>query len=222
MSWESTALYYRLINQKIRGRCGGLHSAPLLICSYNFAKIEPLQAQHLWEEAGAMLAETARRLETSGAEGLILATNTMHRVAPAVADRIGVPLIHIADSTAERAKACGVSMVGLLGTRFTMEEAFYRDHIASHGIDVLTPSPSDIPMVNAVIFEELCQGKILDTSRTEYRRVVADLASRGAEAIILGCTEIGLLLRQEDAEVPLLDSAEIHAEAAVNFILEGG
>lgn len=215
MSWESTVPYYRQINETIKQRLGGLHSAKLVLYSVDFHEIERLQRSGDWESAGVLLAEAARALEAAGAELLILCTNTMHKVAPAIASAVRIPLLHIADATAEEIKNAGLSKVGLLGTRFTMEQAFYRDRLReAYGLVVLVPSQTDREIVHSVIYDELCLGKIVEESRTEYRRIMADLINRGAEAIVLGCTEISLLVDQSDSAVPLFDTTAIHARKA--------
>lgn len=222
MSWESTVPYYQILNREMGRRLGGLHSARVLLLSVDFQEIEVLQHQGRWDELGDMLARDARTLQDAGADFLVICTNTMHLVAPAIESALSIPLLHIADATAERVKAAGMRRVGLLGTRFTMEEPFYRGRLEErHGLEVVVPPAEDRAVVHRVIYEELVLGRILDGSREEYRRIVADLVGAGAEGVILGCTEIGLLLRPLDAPVPLFDTALIHAEAAAAFALEG-
>ncbi len=222
MSWESTVPYYQVLNREVGRRLGGLHSARVLLLSVDFQEIEVLQHQGRWDELGDMLARDAITLENAGADFLVLCTNTMHLVAPAMEAAVSIPLLHIADATAERILSAGMRRVGLLGTRFTMEEPFYRGRLEErHGLAVLVPPAEDRAVVHRVIYEELVLGKILDGSREEYRRIVADLVAAGAEGVILGCTEIGLLLKPGDATVPLFDTALIHAEAAAAFALEG-
>lgn len=221
MSWESTAHYYRLINECIRDRLGGLHSAELVLWSVDFALIERYQAQGNWERAGEELARAARGLVEAGCEGLLLATNTMHKVAPAVAAATDKPLLHIADCTGRRLRQQGVNRVGLLGTAFTMEQAFYRDRLRDvFNLDVIVPDKKDRQTVHRIIFEELCLGRIKDTSRSQYLDIVDRLAGRGAEAVILGCTEIGMLIKPEHTAVPLVYTTELHARAAVEWMLE--
>ncbi len=221
MSWESTVPYYQVLNREVGRRLGGLHSARVLLLSVDFHEIEVLQHQGRWDELGDMLARDAITLEGAGAEFLVLCTNTMHLVAPAIEAAVSIPLLHIADATAERIKATGMRRVGLLGTRFTMEEPFYRGRLEErHGLEVVVPSAGDRAVVHRVIYEELVLGKILHASRAEYRRIVDGLIRQGAEGVILGCTEIGLLLKPGDAPVPLFDTALIHAEAAAAFALE--
>lgn len=220
MSWESTALYYQHINAGIKRRLGGLHSAELVLVSIDFAPLEQMQGAGDWEAAGRLLAERAARAEAGGAELLLLCTNTMHKVAPAVEAAVTVPFIHIADATASAIKATGLSRIGLLGTRFTMEQDFYAGRLQEmHGLEVLTPAPADREIVHRVIYEELVLGTIRDDSRTEFTRVVNQLAESGAEGVILGCTEIGMLLGQSDTPLPLFDTTTIHAEAAVTAAL---
>ena len=220
MSWESSAEYYRLINQGVRARLGGVRSARVVMWSFDFGEIEALQHAGDWAGAAALLVDAARRLERAGAETVLICTNTMHRMAGEVQAAIGVPLLHIADPTAERIVASGVRRVGLLGTAFTMEQDFYKGRLAArHGLEVLVPGDADRTEVHRVIYEELVQGRVLASSREVYRGVIARLVMRGAEAVILGCTEIMLLVGPEDSTVPLFDTTAIHAEAAVAFAL---
>ncbi|MCP1373307.1 aspartate/glutamate racemase family protein [Dyella lutea] len=221
MSWESTVPYYRLINEAVRQRLGGLHSARLLLHSVDFAEIEALQRSGDWEAAGRQLAAAARRLEVAGAELLLIGTNTMHKVAPAVEAAIGIPLLHVGDATARAVRAADIARVGLLGTRFTMEQAFYVDRLASHGLEVLVPSSAEREEVHRVIYQELCAGRFEPASRARFRQVMADLVARGAQGVILGCTEIGLLVDVGDASVPLFDTTRLHALAAVELALGG-
>lgn len=220
MSWESTALYYRLINEQIRVRLGAQHSAKILLYSVDFDPIEKLQHAGNWEMAGRLLAEEAVRLEAGGADFLLLCTNTMHKVASDIEAAIEIPLVHIADATATSVEAAGVRRVGLLGTRFTMEEEFYRGRLEErHGLEVLVPNAADRRIVDEVIFAELCQGKVREPSRREYVRVIDELAGRGAEGVILGCTEIGLLVSGADSPIPVFDTTRIHSERAVELAL---
>jgi len=220
MSWESTVPYYRHINEAVQARLGGLHSARLVLYSVDFHEIEQLQHQGDWAAAGQRLAHAARALQAAGAEGLVLCTNTMHKVAPAIEAAVNIPLLHIADPTAQAIKQAGVSQVGLLGTRFTMEQDFYKERLRQrHGLHVLVPGERERETVHRVIYDELCHGKILDASREAYRGIMAQLVAQGAQAIILGCTEISLLVAQEDAVVPLFDTTRIHAEAAAAWAL---
>jgi aspartate racemase len=220
MSWESSAEYYRLINEGIRERLGGLHSAELLMLSVDFEPIERLQHAGEWERLGAELAAAAGDLERGGAAGLLLATNTMHKVAEAIEEAVAIPLLHIADATGARLAADGIGRVGLLGTAFTMEESFYRRRLEERfGLEVLIPEAPERERVHRVIYDELCLGITRDDSRAAYLRIVEELAERGAQAVILGCTEIGLLIRDGEAAVPLYDTTRIHAEAAVEWMI---
>ncbi|HQR77832.1 MAG TPA: aspartate/glutamate racemase family protein [Burkholderiaceae bacterium] len=220
MSWESTVPYYRQINELTKERLGGLHSARIILYSVDFHDIERLQQAGRWSEAGAVLAGVAGALERAGADLLVLCTNTMHKVAPAIEAAVRIPLLHIADATGEEIKRAGVSTVGLLGTRFTMEQGFYKDRLRQNfGLRVLVPGETDRNLVHRVIYDELCLGKIVEGSRSEYRRVMAKLVDEGAEAIILGCTEITLLVGQEDTAVPLFDTTRIHARRAAEWAL---
>ncbi|MFB7908665.1 aspartate/glutamate racemase family protein [Kitasatospora sp. NPDC056076] len=219
MSWESTAEYYRTLNELTRDRLGGLHSARLVLHSVDFADIERLQAAGRWEDAGAILADAARGLEAAGADLLLICTNTMHKVADQVAEAVSIPLLHLADATADAVHAAGLRRVGLLGTAFTMEQDFYRGRLTANGLDVLVPGPESRALVHRVIYQELCLGLVHEESRAAYRRVIADLVAAGAEGIILGCTEIELLVHPEDSPVPLFPTARLHAEAAVTAAL---
>lgn len=220
MSWESSAEYYRLINTAVKDRLGGLHSARSLMLTVDFAAIEAMQVAGRWDEAGRELAEAARSLERGGADCVVLCTNTMHKVADAITAAVRIPLIHIADATAEAIRASGIGRVGLLGTRFTMEEAFYKGRLSErHGLEVLVPEAEDRAVVNRVIYEELCLGVVRPESRAHYRATMARLVERGAEGIILGCTEITLLVDASDSAAPLFDTTRLHALAAVEFAL---
>jgi len=214
MSWESTLPYYRHINEVVRRECGGLHSARLLLHSVDFADIEAMQRAGDWDAAGALLASAARSLHAGGADFLVLCTNTMHRVADAIEAATPLPLLHIADPTAAALTRLGARKVGLLGTRFTMEQDFYRQRLRQQGFEVIVPDAGAREDVHRIIYDELCQGVLRDTSRQRYREVIAALVEAGARAVVLGCTEIALLVRAEDASVPLLDTALLHAEAA--------
>ncbi len=220
MSWESTMLYYRWINEGVKRKLGGLHSARIAMVSLDFQEIEALQREHHWEEAGAVLAEAARQVEAAGADFLLLCTNTMHKVAPQIESALRIPLLHIADATAERIKARGIKTVGLLGTRFTMEEDFYAGRLAEkHGLRVLVPPKEDREIVHRVIYEELVLGIVKESSRAEYLRIINDLHERGAEGVIEGCTEIVMLVQQEHTPIPLFDTTAIHAQKAVEAAL---
>lgn len=220
MSWESTVPYYRLINQAIKARLGGLHSARLVLYSVDFYEIEQLQRSGDWDRAGQMLADAAHALQSAGADFLVLCTNTMHKVAPAIEAAVQIPLLHVVDGTAADIRSAGLTTVGLLGTRFTMEQAFYSERLQQHGLQVLIPDEPDREIVHRVIYEELCLGKLVDASREMYRRIMAGLVAKGAQAIILGCTEIALLVKPEDAAVPLFDTTEIHARKAAELALQ--
>lgn len=220
MSWESTLPYYRHINEAIRARLGGLHSARLVLYSVDFHEIEQLQRSGDWQRAGELLGEAAAALERAGAEFLVLCTNTMHKVAEAIEQAASIPLLHIADPTAAAIHNAGLQRVGLLGTRFTMEQPFYRERLESrHGIQVMVPDEADRQLVHRVIYEELCLGTVREASRQAYREVIARLVAQGAQAVILGCTEIGLLIGAEDAVVPLFDTTLLHAGAAAEQAL---
>lgn len=221
MSWESSIEYYRIINEQVTERLGGLHSARCLMYSVNFGEIEPLMAAGQWEEILDRLVQAARSLELAGADFLVICTNTMHKLAPRIQAALGIPLLHIADAVAVRVKSAGMRSVALLGTRFTMVEDFYRDRLAAnHGLAVSIPTEAEIETVDRVIFEELCRGKIVETSREAYCAIIERMAAEGAEGVILGCTEIGLLVKEEDCSIPLFDTTRIHAEAAVAFALQ--
>ncbi|WP_370944612.1 aspartate/glutamate racemase family protein [Amycolatopsis sp. cg5] len=220
MSWESSAEYYRLLNELVRDRLGGLHSARCVLTSLDFAEIERLQAEARWDEAGELLADAARGLEKAGADVVLLCTNTMHKVAGAVEAAIDVPFLHLADATARAVTAAKLATVGLLGTAFTMEQDFYRDRLARHGLTMLVPDARDRAFVHRVIYEELCLGVVREDSREGYREIIGRLVAGGAEGVILGCTEIELLVSAEDSPVPVFPTTRLHAEAAVAFALE--
>ena len=218
MSWENSAEYYRIINQTVRTRLGGLRSARCLMWSFDFGEIEALQHAGRWEDAAIEMIGAANRLERGGADFIVICTNTMHRMADQVQAAIDLPLLHIADPTAERIKGVGLKRVGLLGTAFTMEQTFYKGRLAhQHGLDVLVPGDEDRALVHRVIYEELVQGRAEPSSRQAYRDVIVRLVERGAEAVILGCTEIMLLVGPADSAVPLFDTTALHAEAAVEL-----
>ncbi len=220
MSWESSIPYYRIVNERMRERLGGLHSAKLVLYSVDFAEIERLQMRGDWDAAGVRLADAARSLRAAGAEAIVLCTNTMHKVAAAIEAAVDLPLLHIADATVAQIRMTGLQRVALLGTRFTMEQDFYRQRVEASGIEVLVPDAAQREVVHRVIYEELCLGRILDASREDYRRIIDDLVARGAQGVILGCTEIGLLVGEGVAEVPLFDTARLHAEAVADWALE--
>ena len=222
MSWESSAEYYRIINERVRDRLGGLHSARCLMWSFDFAQVEALQHAGRWDAATELMIEAAQRLERGGADFVMICTNTMHKMAREVEAAISIPLLHIADPTAQRIRADGLNRIGLLGTAFTMEQEFYKGRLIDHhGLDVLVPDETDRAVVHRIIYEELVQGRIEPSSREAYRGVIARLVARGAQAIILGCTEIMLLVSAEDSSVPLYDTTTLHAEAAVERAIGG-
>ena len=220
MSWESSIEYYRIINESVRAKIGGLHSTKSVMYSVDFAEIEALQHQGKWDHATDLMIDAAKSVENGGADFVIICTNTMHKMADEVQKHIQIPLLHIADATAEKIKSRGMSRVGLLGTRFTMEEGFYKGRlIDKHGLDVMIPSNEEKEIVHRVIYEELCIGETKQPSKKKYIGIIERLIKNGAEGIILGCTEIGLLVRQEDSRVPLFDTTRIHAVAAVEYAL---
>ena len=219
MSWESSAQYYRLVNELARDRLGGLHSARVVLVSVDFAEIEQLQVTGQWEQAGELLAEAAKSAEAAGAELLLLCTNTMHTVAGQIQDAISIPLLHLADTTAAAVRSAGLSAVGLLGMAFTMEQDFYRDRLARHGLTVLVPSAEDRAQIHRVIYEELCLGEVREASRQAYQRVIDRLKHAGAEGVILGCTEIELLIRPQDNPIPVFPTTRLHVEAAIEQAL---
>ena len=222
MSWESTAVYYRHLNELARDRLGGLHSARLLLWSVDFAEIADLQHRGEWAAAGEILAEAARRLEAAGAEALILCTNTMHKLADTIQGAVGIPLLHIADATAEAIVAAGCRRPALLATRFTMEEPFYADRLRErHALDPIVPDEPGRAMVHEVIYQELCRGVVRPESKARYLAEIARLRLAGADSVILGCTEIGMLLSQADLDLPVFDTTRLHAEAGMNFALGG-
>lgn len=221
MSWQSSMEYYRIINEAVCDRLGGHHSAKILIYSLDFAEIEPLQYQGRWEEATRLMIAAARKVENGGADFLIICTNTMHKMAEEIQKHINIPLLHIVDATAEKIKAQQLRRIGLLGTKFTMEEDFYKGRLINkHGLDVIVPNEQEREIVHRVIYDELCLGEIKPSSRAQYIRIMDNLVGNGAEGIILGCTEIGLLVGGEEGQVPLFDTTRIHAIAAVEYALE--
>ena len=223
MSWESSAEYYRFINEETRDRLGGLHSADCLMRSVDFVEVEQLQRTGQWEQDGVLLAEEASALERAGADLLVLCTNTMHKVADAITDAIGIPFVHIADTTAEAVRGEGLQTVGLLATRYTMEQDFYVGRLRdAHGLELVVPGEPDRTIVHDVIYDQLCIGVVDDHSRREYRRIMRDLVDRGAQGILLGCTEIDLLVGDEDAPVPVFDTTRLHARRAVGLALKSG
>ena len=221
MSWESTALYYRLINEGVKARLGGLHSARIAMVSVDFQEIESLQHRGDWETASTILCTAARQIEMAGADFLLICTNTMHKVADQIEASVRIPLLHLADATAEQIKVRQIDRVGLLGTAFTMQEDFYRSRLSErHKLDVLIPDDSDIDIIHNVIYDELCQGVVRQESRQHYLRIMNNLHAQGAQAIIEGCTEIVLLVQQQHTDIPLFDTTAIHAQAAVEWALD--
>ena len=221
MSWESTAEYYRLANELVRDRCGGLHSARCLIYSVDFAAIERMQVEGRWEDAAQALALAGQALDAAGADFLVLCTNTMHKVADQLTDLVDLPLLHIGDTTATAITEAGVGRVGLLGTGFTMSQRFYSDRLVQHGIDVLVPTPADQAVVHRIIYDELCLGVVRDESRVQYRQVIGRLVEAGAQGVIYGCTEIELLVGPQDSPVPVFPTTRLHVEAALDRALAG-
>jgi aspartate racemase len=220
MSWESSIEYYRIINQSVREKLGGLHSAKSVMVSVDFAEIETLQHQGRWDEAARLMIAAAQSVENGGADFVVICTNTMHKLADDVQKHIHIPVYHITDATAQRIQAQGLHKVGLLGTRFTMEESFYKDRlIEKHGLEVVIPSPQERDVVHRVIYDELCLGQVRPASKEQYTHIMDGLVAHGAEGIILGCTEISLLIGQEDSRVPLFDTTRIHAVGAVEYAL---
>lgn len=219
MSWTSTAEYYRLLNEGVAARLGGLHSARLLLQSVDFAEVAAMQKAGQWDEAGELLADAARGLKRAGAGTLLLATNTMHKVAPQIEAATGIPLLHIADVTARAILSAGLTRIGLLGTAFTMQQDFYSSRLAAHGIETLIPGEAERAEVNRIIFDELCKNVVLDASRDTYRAIMQELAAQGAQGMVLGCTEITLLTSQADATVPVFDTTALHVQAALDWML---
>ena len=219
MSWESTLEYYRIINKSVNERLGGFHSAKIVMYSVEFAEVERLQHAGEWGKLNDLMIDAARRVERGGADCVLICTNTMHIMAGDVEKNIDIPLVHIADATAEVIKEKGIARIGLMGTKFTMEKEFYRGRLASHGLEVIIPQQDQRETVHGIIYDELCQGIIKESSKDSYRGIIEEMVRAGAEGIILGCTEIGLLIRDGDASVPIFDTTEIHAKRAVDFAL---
>ena len=220
MSWESSLEYYRIINERVKEKLGGLHSAKCLMYSVDFEEVEKLQHQGQWGEAAKLMIDAAKRLECGGADFVVICTNTMHRMADELQQNIQIPILHIADATAEKIKASGYKKVGLLGTKFTMEENFYKGRlIEKYNLGVTIPDEAERQSIHDVIYKELCLGIVQQSSKNRFKAIIENLSKKGAEAVILGCTEIPLLIKQEDVTVPLLDTTRIHAEAAVDFAL---
>ncbi|MGA1932294.1 aspartate/glutamate racemase family protein [Arcobacter sp. YIC-464] len=221
MSWESTALYYKQINEEVKKQLGGLHSAKVVIYSVDFDEIEKLQHLGKWDETADILSEAAQNIQNAGADFLLICTNTMHKVAPIIQENISIPILHIANATGKKLKEEGIKKVGLLGTAFTMAQDFYKDTISKNfDIEVIVPNKEDIKIVHEIIYEELCLGKINDSSKKEYLRIMDLLKSKGAQGVILGCTEIGMLVSQKDTDIKLFDTTSIHAQESVNEALK--
>ena len=218
MSWESTVLYYQLINEGVRDRLGGLHSAKILLHSVDFSQIEQFQVNGQWDAAGTQLAEAAFGLQQAGADMVLIGTNLMHKVAPVIAEKIKVPLLHIADAAGRAIQHQGLTKVGLLGAHYTMEEDFYRQRLKdNYGLDVIIPEADDREYIHRIIFDELCQGKFTDAARKNYLAIIEKLRQQGAQGVILGCTEIPLLVRQEDTDLPLFNTTALHAQYALDY-----
>ena len=220
MSWESTIPYYRIINEEVKNRLGGLHSAKIVLYSVEFDEIEKCQSNGEWEKSGDILGNAAKAVESAGADFLLICTNTMHKVVPQIASMIDIPIIHIADATADELEKNNTRSIGLLGTKYTMTQDFYKPRLIDRGIRVLIPDEGDIETVNTVIFDELCVGKISDVSREKLKEIITKLKCKGAEGVILGCTEIGLLIHQSDVDIPVFDTTVIHARKATELAIE--
>lgn len=220
MSWESTVTYYQLINEAVKKSLGGLHSAKILLYSVDFQEIEECQTRGDWEKSARILGDAAKGLEGAGADCIVICTNTMHKVAPQIGERVSIPILHIAEATAEALIESGISRVLLLGTRYTMQQDFYKEKLVERGIEVMVPGDEDMEIVNRIIFGELCLGVISEESRREYLRIIEEQKGRGAQGVILGCTEIGLLISQADTELPVFDTTQIHAGRAAEWAVE--
>lgn len=220
MSWESTIPYYRIINEEVKNRLGGLHSAKIVLYSVEFDEIEKCQSNGEWEKSGDILGNAAKAVESAGADFLLICTNTMHKVVPQIASMIDIPIIHIADATADELEKNNTRSIGLLGTKYTMTQDFYKQRLIDRGIRVFIPDEGDIETVNTVIFDELCVGKISDVSREKLKEIITKLKCKGAEGVILGCTEIGLLIYQSDVDIPVFDTTVIHARKAAELAIE--
>ena len=220
MSWESTVTYYQVMNETVKQELGGLHSAKILLYSVDFSEIEHCQAEGDWEKSGDILSAAAESLEKAGADFLVIATNTMHKVAPQIQKRVNIPIVHIAEVTAEELKQHHITTVALLGTKYTMTQEFYKEKLENAGIQVLIPEAREVEVVNSIIYDELCLGSVLKTSKETYLHIIESLKNRGAQGVILGCTEIGLLIQQEDVDLPVFDTTKIHAVKAARLSLE--
>ena len=219
MSWESTVHYYQIINEEVKNKLGGLHSAKIILYSVEFAEIEKYQSSNQWEKCGEILGRAAKKLEDAGADFILICSNTIHKVTSQIASMLQIPVVHIADATADELKTCHIKRVGLLGTRYTMKQDFYKDRLSDRGIEVIIPDDVDVDVVNRIIFEELCVGKINEKSRKIFQKIIEKMQEKGAEGVILGCTEIGLLIHQSDVSVPVFDTTVIHAKKAVQIAL---
>ena len=220
MSWESTVTYYKIINETVKEKLGGLHSAKCILYSIDFQEIEECQANGNWEKSGEILGEAANNLEKAGADFIVICTNTMHKVINQIKEKISIPILHIAEMTAEKILEKGLKNIALLGTKYTMEQDFYKSKLIEKGINVIIPDKNDIEIINKVIYDELCLGTINSNSKKKFLEIVDKLRNKGAEGIILGCTEIGLLIKNEDTDVPLFDTAVIHAEEAAIYSIK--
>ena len=220
MSWESTIPYYRIINEEIKEKLGGLHSAKIVLYSVEFDEIEKCQSSGEWEKSGEILGNAAKGIENAGADFILICTNTMHKVATQIASMINIPIVHIADATADELEKRNIKTVGLLGTKYTMTQDFYKQRLIERGINVVIPDEEGIDTVNSIIYDELCVGKIEDSSREKYKKIIEDLTGKGAEGVILGCTEIGLLIGQSDVSIPVFDTTVIHAKRAAELAME--
>ena len=219
MSWESTVHYYQIINEEVKNKLGGLHSAKIILYSVEFAEIENYQSSNQWEKCCEILGRAAKKLEDAGADFILICSNTIHKVTSQIASMLQIPVVHIADATADELKTCHIKRVGLLGTRYTMKQDFYKDRLSDRGIEVIIPDDVDVDVVNRIIFEELCVGKVNEKSRKIFRKIIEKMQEKGAEGVILGCTEIGLLIHQSDVSVPVFDTTVIHAKKAVQIAL---
>lgn len=217
MSWESTVTYYQVINETIKRELGGLHSAKIILYSVDFDEIEKYQSSGNWEKSAAVLADAAVRLENAGVDYIVICTNTMHKIVPEISKKISIPIIHIADATADKLKEHNIKTVGLLGTKYTMTQDFYKSKLIEAGLNVITPNDEDVETINSVIYEELCLGKIRSESKVKYLDIIRKMENAGVQGVILGCTEIGLLIQQNDTELPIFDTTLIHAERAARL-----
>lgn len=220
MSWESTIPYYRIINEEVKNKLGGLHSAKVILYSVEFDEIEKCQSSGEWDKSGDILGKAAQRLETAGADFILICTNTMHKVAPQIASMIHIPIVHIADATADELQKYNIQKVGLLGTKYTMTQNFYKQRLIDRGMEVIIPNHTDIDIVNDIIFHELCLGKITEESLVRFKGIIDNLKQKGADGVILGCTEIGLLIHQSDSCLPIFDTTLIHAKRAAEIALD--